>query len=290
MLYYNNWCTLDHFADRIVINAHIIEKDIKNTDFSNIKKSAVIDAISVVGINPVVCLSGGIDSQAVVSIWKEQNFPFTAVTFDFGNNFNQKELFDALSFADFLKIPIKVIKLDVMRFLLRDLDKFSQRYQIASPQFCIHAYFLETIQSLGYTGAVFGGNGFTVVDDVIKFQLTRAQLLDLENYSQISGFPVIPSFLSFDRDLCLDLLLSTDSINSNDNTIHKARYQSKIKCYRSLDLKIIPQSNKKTGFEELKEYYNSINNSGWAFERDFRAPLLKNYPEKTIDTHLNLLI
>jgi hypothetical protein len=290
MLYYKDWCTLNHFEDRIVINAHLAEKDIKNKSFSGIKKSSVDNAVSVVGTNPVICLSGGIDSQAAINIWKEQDFPFTAVTFDFGNNFNQKELFDAVSFADFLKIPIKVIKLDIMRFLLRDLYEFSQRYQMASPQFCVHAYFLETIRSLGYTGAVFGGNGFTIVDDVIKFQLTRVQLLDLENYSRISGFPVIPSFLSFDRDLCLDLLLSTDNINSNDTTIHEERYQNKIKCYKSLDLKIIPQESKKTGFEELKEYYNSINNSVWAFERDFRLPLLKNYPEKIIDTNLNLLI
>jgi len=286
MLYYNDWCTLAHFDDRIDIDVRIGKNAVSNKSFFEIKRIAVENSLTVVGSNPVLCLSGGIDSQAMINIWKEQKYPFTVVTFDFGNNFNQSELSDALVFADFLKIPVQVIKLDIMRFLVRDLIEFSKKYQMASPQFCVHAYFLETIRSLGYTGAVFGGNGFTVVDNEIKFYLTRAQLLDLENYSQISKFSVIPSFLSFDQDLCLDLLVATPNISSDPSTIHKERYQSKIESYKALGLKIIPQDNKKTGFEQLKDYYNSKNGSYWAFERDFRAPLLANQPEVSVETQI----
>ena len=138
MLYYDDWCTLDYSKSRIVINAHI--KEIKNKLITDINRDAVSNSISVVGLNPVLCLSGGVDSQAMVNIWKNYDFSYTAVTFDFGNNFNQTELSDALSFADFLKIPVKVIKLDIMRFLSRDLLDFSQKYQMASPQFCAILY------------------------------------------------------------------------------------------------------------------------------------------------------
>ena len=312
MLYDKDWCILNYLEDKIEIDVKLIEEDIHrvlSTDLSLIKQRAVERAYEFVGMNPVICLSGGIDSQAMLNIIHDQNLPYTAITFDFGNGFNSQELEDAKRFAEFFNIDLKIIKLDVMRFLYTDLYEFAGKYNLTSPQFAVHCYFLEVIKSLGYTGAIFGGNGFLLNQDSVEFSLNDAQLLDLEKYSQISQFKVIPSFLSFDRDLCLTLSLSTsitppdiEPINPFNKTdfdpvtrtikqiirVSEAdRYTSKIKSYEKLGCKLIPQSNKKTGFEQIKEYHNSLNDSHWAFDREFRLPLRQRMPEILITTKID---
>jgi hypothetical protein len=310
MLYFDNWCTLTYHTRQIDINVHLSRDDIirtTNTKLELLKKNAVKNALSYVGNNPVICLSGGIDSQTVLSIFNECNSPFTAVTFDFGNNLNAEELANAQSFADLYKIPLTVIKLNIMRFLLRDLDDFSSAYRIISPQFAVHAYFLETIKSMGYTGAILGGNGFTIENQFMKFNLSDAQLLDIENYSCVSGFNVIPSFLSFDKDLCIALAMKTPSIEFDkdlklvfdpvDKVLklskilsNKDRYELKIQSYQNLNCKIKPQSIKKTGFEEIKQFYNTQHNSDWAFETAFRFPLRTRIPECVVKTVIDSVL
>ena len=304
MLYFNDWCTLHYYPKEIKIESHVTQDDIvriTNTDISSIKQNAVNQSIEYVGNNPAICLSGGIDSQSVLSIFDKCNVPYTAVTFDFGNNLNARELVDAQSFATLYNIPLKVIKLDIMRFLLRDLDEFSKKYKIISPQFAVHAYFLETIKLLGYSGAVLGGNGFIVEKLSMRFGLSDAQLLDIENYSKISKFNVIPSFLSADKDLCILLAMNTplvaaenkmklifdpvDRVLVSDSIISEAdRYASKIKSYQNLNCKLKPQTIKKTGFEEIKNFYNTQQCNVWAFEKDFRFPLRSRIPEYLIKT------
>ena len=311
MLYNNNWCKLEYLEDKINIIISLTEEDVirvKHTPLEHTKLKAVMSAAKVVGDNPVICLSGGIDSQALLHIWHEQKIPYTAVTFDFSNGFNSKELSEAQQYADSLDIPLKVIKLDVMRFLSRDLKEFAKEYNILSPQFAVHAYFLETIRKLGYTGAVFGGNGFSPLPDSLSFRVTETQLLDLEKYSEKSNFPVIPSFLNFDKDLCIALALVTPPVDKYDDawsldpatkikfdpTIRSLipnieiaeddRYNSKAQSYKSLGCKIIPQDTKKTGFEQIKDYYNSLNNTYLAFDRDFRMPLRVRSPELVTTT------
>lgn len=307
MLYFNDWCTLHYYPNEIKIESHVTHDDIvriKNADMFLIKQNAVRKAVEYVGNNPVICLSGGIDSQATLSLFEECNIPYTAITFDFGNNLNAQELADAHAFADFYNIPLKIIKLDIMRFLLRELDEFSKKYRIISPQFAVHAYFLENIKATGYTGAVLGGNGFIVEESSIRFNLSDAQLLDIEHYSQVSNFNVIPSFLSCDKDLCILLAMNTPAVEVEDKiklifdpvdrglvpakiVSGKDRYASKIKSYQNLNCKLKPQTDKKTGFEEIKNFYNTQQFNVWAFEKDFRFPLRLRIPEHSVNTVIN---
>lgn len=312
MLYNDDWCKLEYIGNIININLDIKEDDIYRvlkTPIEEIKRNAILAASKVVGDNPVICLSGGIDSQTLLYMWREQSIPYTAVTFDFGNDFNSQELSDARRYADFLNIPLKIIRLDIMRFLSRDLKEFSKKYNLLSPQYAVHAYFLETIRELGYTGAVFGGNGLVPTEGSLDFRLAEPQLLDLEKYSNLSGFPMVPSFLNFDKDLCIALALVTplneydynpvDPITTitYDPTIRslvpvveisaEIKYQSKIQSYKKIGCQIIPQDSKKTGFEEIKDYYNSLNGNHLSFDRDFRLPLRFKSDEFVVRTIIN---
>jgi hypothetical protein len=71
MLYSNNWCRLEYLQDLINICVDITEEDIHRVSclpLNKIKKNAVEKAYQVVGNNPVICLSGGIDSRLLLNL------------------------------------------------------------------------------------------------------------------------------------------------------------------------------------------------------------------------------
>ena len=53
------------------------------------------------------------------------------------------------------------------------------------------------------------------------------------------------------------------------------RYSNKISSYKNLGLDVVPQIEKKTGFEQLKNIINGSMSDVWGFERKFRGPLLQ---------------
>ena len=56
---------------------------------------------------------------------------------------------------------------------------------------------------------------------------------------------------------------------------NEARYQAKVLGYQKHGFDIIPQDQKYTGFELVKDYFAEKYNDGWAFEKKFRMPLEK---------------
>ena len=278
MLYYNDWCSIESGDGvfNIVVKTNIDDIiRIDNTPLDDIKLQATLRASSVLGSNPVICLSGGIDSQAMYHIW-HKDIPVTVAVFEFEHGQNSEEVKDAQRFADKFQIPIKKIKLDVMKFLHFDLINYGKKYHCCSPQFAVHCFFLNTLKEQGYTGAAFGGNGPVIDFSGVYFSQTKAQLFDLENFNQ-PGFTVIPTFLAFDQDLCLKLSLATPLMeNVQDINLRlRHRYSNKISSYKNLGLDVVPQIEKKTGFEQLKNIINGSMSDVWGFERKFRGPLLQ---------------
>lgn len=301
MLYFNNWCSVTETEQHTIIKVNSTAEDVirANSCFTHeLSKQATQRAVEYLGPKPVFCMSGGIDSQAAYQLWDKQ-YPIEVVIFKFANDLNLEEVNDAVNYVTAHNIDYKLISLDIERFLSFNLITFARSNKLLSPQFAVHAFFLDHLKSLGYTGAVFGGNGFFVEPDRVYFNLTSAQLLDLENYSINSNFNVIPSFLSFDQDLCLKLAVNTpinfDAMalepdwhilpEERQMTLNReTRYANKISSYQNLNLAIVPQSEKKHGFEQIKDYYASKYNDLWTFDRHFRWPLRKNRSNNEITT------
>jgi len=286
MLFYDNWCRSELFEDGLHVHAFITMDDIdriQSTSLDLISKNATKIASTYLGNNPALCLSGGIDSQAMIGLW-DKDVQYTAVIFQFENNLNEEEVEDAVNFAQSRDIPFKVIKSNVLRFLTHDLIDFGKTHNMSSPQFATYAHYICKLKDLGYTGAALGGNSFVIYNNWVLFASSKAQLTDIENFSLKSKIPCIQSFLGFYKELCIKVALSCGTIRENTSD---DRYVNKIDNYLRLGLDIVPQLTKRTGFEQLKKYYNNDKYEG-AFEIDFRAPLYyynRNFQSLTFMNH-----
>jgi len=290
MIFYNNWTAINTGKDIISLNPSITLEDIDAagiSSISQISKEVTKLAGAHLGRNPALCLSGGIDSQAAYQLW-DKEFPIEVVIFEFENNLNFNEVLDAVRFAEKNSIDYKIVKLNVRHFLNSELDHYAQKYKLSSPQFAIHCKFLSLLKEQGYTGAVFGGNSMVVERDRVYFSLRKAQLVDLNNF-ETETFKVIPNFLSFNKLLCLKLILNTPVMDHSDDTtmLLTRRYENKIRTYTNLNLYIIPQSNKKTGFEQLKKYYEIVSSTPDAFDIKFRVPLYRQHPDLKTVTNID---
>lgn len=288
MIFSNNWCEIGH-GDIIEIKPRISKADLEqaiHTDLSLIKEQVSKSVTDYLGSNPVLCLSGGIDSQAAFHLW-DKSYPLSVVVFEFESNLNLQEVSDAVRFAEHYNIDLKRVKLNVTRFLNTELIEYADQYKISSPQFAVHCKFLDELKKMGYTGAMFGGNSFVVEGTKVYFSLTKAQLLDLDNFTS-DQFRVVPNFLGFDKTLCLKLTLNTSILEYSEDSkiLLTRRYQNKIETYERLALGIISQRTKKTGFEQIKKYYGKIYNDPEAFENRFRVPLSRKYPNFSTKTIL----
>jgi hypothetical protein len=122
-----------------------------------------------------------------------------------------------------------------------------------------------------------------------------AATMNFIEYSRINEFPAMGNFLGYSPELAwtlgmLSFPLSSPDDNDNSknnnnysqqefNQVHNERYQQKISAMTRHGLRIIPQSQKFTGFELVKDYFaEKAGGDGWAFERNFRHPLEKLFP------------
>ena len=291
MNYFNDWCVVGPNKTDIVCSTDLDRLlQINEQSLSEIRKNSTTQALTIVGNNPVLCLSGGVDSQAAYKLWDHSVHPITPVIFKFSNNFNSHEVSDALNFCNTYAINPVVIELDVLRFLEFNAITYAKKFNISSPQFAVHCHFLDKVKELGYTGAVFGGNSFVISQSRSFFHITSAQLSDIENWSA-NNLPIILGYLNFTESLCLKLALNTPVIDLEfDNhselpvetidLIEHLRYQNKIDCYKNCNIGVIPQESKKTGFEYIKKFYAEQYNNPWTFELKFRYPMYSNNPNK----------
>jgi hypothetical protein len=302
MLFLDNWCSYTKELDNVNIYVHSTVADVElaqATPVSVMAAQATKKLAEYLGSKPAFCLSGGIDSQAAYQLWDKQ-YPIDVIIFEFSNELNSDEVRDAVHYAKTYGIDYKIVTLDVERFLSFNLIDFARQHCLLSPQFATHAFFLDHLKKLGYTGAVFGGNGFLIQESKVDFNASTPQFLDIENYGR-SGFNVISNFLGVDQNICLKLALNTSKIPDFDTTYlngavppdvykekyeehKKNRYQNKINSYRNLGLKIIPQEEKKHGFEQIKDHYRKKYNDLLVFEKFFRLPLQFNGKTKGVNT------
>lgn len=291
MIFADQWAQIDLEVDPINIVLDLNADDITTVmdlDLDTIRYTATTQALIHLGHRPVFCLSGGIDSQAAYLLWYSQTSSIDIAVFEFDYGLNQDEVNDAVKFAEKYGLKINRIKYNVLRFLEHELKSYAEAHNISSPQFAIHCKFLNILREQGYTGAVFGGNGLVIESQNVYFSSTRAQLLDLNNFEN-TGFAVIPNFLSFNKFLCIKLALCTPLLPHTDNIKDQlaARYQNKISTYHNLNLNVLPQTEKKTGFEQLKDHYNNRHKDPLYFEKNFRLPLYRMTPNLMTQTQVD---
>jgi hypothetical protein len=235
------------------------------------------------GKRPVLCLSGGVDSQAMIQCWQEAGLAFDIAIMVFKNGLNQQDVEHARLYCSTYVQDRNVIEIpfDIISFLNRESYNVGIKYQCNSPQFAAHFQFFDVLRELGYTGICAGGDAPFRFENVWHYDLHLNTNCAFINYSQQNNFPVIGNFLGHDQSLAWSLAFLTNNLEEGsvlqDSSwiieMEKTRYLQKVTSYQMHGLHVIPQSQKYTGFELVKDYYGEKHKDGWAFEKKFRYPL-----------------
>lgn len=289
----NRWLTftdiLNPFAECITYNVNLdvdffasLKLDSEST--LQYRISAAKSAAAQLGDNPVLCFSGGVDSQAMLQCWREAGLKFDVAIMEFENNLNKHDVSIALEYCNAHGIEPIILNLKVIQFLTRDCIELGTKYKCTSPHFITHYKMFDMLRNLGYTGICCGGTAFARNHTEWGPVPSAAQSNYIE-YSNQNQFPVIGNFLGYDPNLCWSIALLTPEHDVEWATrypriiedANSVRYAAKVVGYRKHGFDIIPQENKYTGFELIKEYFEEKFNDGWAFEKMFRIPLQKKF-------------
>ena len=242
---------------------------------------------STLGNNPALCLSGGVDSQAMVLAWQEAGLSFDTYILRFNNELNKQDYDHAIDFCRINNVSYHVINFDVVTFLSRDNYNLGIKYKSGSPHFNVHYKLVELLRDRGHTGVCFGGLTPTknLNDWGKNFDKNAFHFVSIQDVFEI---PVQSSFLSFYPQLSWAVTLLTKSFDEvheveNGRTAKEflklidIRYPLKVAGYIKAGFNVIPQATKYTGFELVKKYYEEITGDGWTFEKRFRYPLAKMF-------------
>lgn len=301
----DNWCVGQRLNDRHwwsirpgVVDADLLEPSL--AAFKSYRVDAANRLLDTMGSRPVLAVSGGVDSQAMLQSFYETGRSFDIASLVFKGSLNQHDIEFAEQAAARWGKKLYLIELDVMQFLLRELDNYADRYQCNSPQFACHHWFYEQLIEQGFTGIVAGGDAWTpVTDGSWRWACTMARCAWL-TFARVNNFTLHGNFLAstwqlnFSLGACYDPTPDLDRLaeENKDNfgefsrQMIVDRYQQKLTAFRRFGFDIVPQSNKFTGFEKVKEYFIQKTNDHWAFERRFRWPLELRWKEIPIGVQI----
>ncbi len=208
-------------------------------------------------------VSGGADSQSMLYAWLHSNKPFIANAVEYtinGQVFNDHDLVDLKIFADNNNIDIVYHKFEIDKFLENDLKDMAIRYECISPQICTHMKMSEMILD----GTIIFSGNFGAASQFYDYTI-----FGLHRYALWSGRNIIPFFFLHDKELA-GAVTSTKTFDEIDVTVpdkfnnsnfHRKRYLAhleKIDLLTNHGFKIIPQETKMSGFEKIKDYYDSF--------------------------------
>lgn len=194
-------------------------------------------------------LSGGIDSQSLLYYWNKSgvdSFVPTHIRYVHeGKWYNShdypcyKHLYPHLTFLE--------IETDPMYFFENELLDYAYTYTCTSPQLCLHMKYRELVTggTLIYSGTI-----------ASSFLTLNTTILGVHRYQERTKTNVIPNFFQSTR------ALYDECVRIETSGIHDKKWGYEGKCTElrnRLQLPLIPQLQKTTGFESIKDYYDLHN-------------------------------
>lgn len=250
------------------------------------------------GDKPALCLSGGIDSQAMVQCWKEAELDFDVIILTFKNELNVQDSNHAKLFCDQNNIKYVEIELDIVSFLIRENMEIGDKYKSNSPHFNTHYKLAEILFKRGYTGVCCGGStpynhldhyGYNFAQNPFHFLKIQDKFEGVFQGSFLSFYPELTWATAFLTDPFVEEVIVNNKHDGmrtweHEQRMNHIRYLQKIDGYRRTGFNIIPQETKFTGFELVKKYFEEQTGDGWTFERKFRYPLTMKH-NKDVHTY-----
>ncbi len=187
-------------------------------------------------------LSGGIDSQAMLYSWYLSKVPFNTFSGVYNFDLNSHDLENLKLFSSQFNIDINFVHFDLFNFLKNEYSEYALNYRCGSPHICTYMKMSEMVSS---GTCIFSGN--FILDPRIFIDRNN---WGLYKFAKKTNKPLVGFFFSETEELAYSFLPSI-KVNQIAN-----QTSARIQAYQSNGFPVIPQIEKYTGFEKVKEYYD----------------------------------
>lgn len=245
-----------------------------------------------IGQDVVLCLSGGVDSEAMLWSFIAAEVNFKCIFMRFENDLNDYDLVDNVELCKKLGVEFSYYDVNIRDFYESEkYYQYGQKYRCQSPQLAAHLHLINAIK--GYP--VLAGNPLEIyaIDKNIVHNIPGDLHCTYLRFFVQNNRAGAPYFFLYTPELCYSFLhgeimqelLYFARLGADVNFF----YELKCLIYRDAGFNIKPRSDKFTGFEKLRKLYDKLDNSthGQAFDLRFRAPLVQLNPLPT--EHLQIV-
>lgn len=193
-----------------------------------------------------LCLTGGVDSQAMLYSWILSGKKFNTFSAVYNQNLNFHDLENLIQFSVNYNIPINFYNFDLINFLFNEHEKYALTYRCGSPHMCVFMKFIEIINQ----GTVIFSGQFQRHE--YKHEFVDKNNFSIYRYAETTSRSVVPWFFLETAEIF------SSFANLNDNRIgdHLIEYEKKYKTYQLNGFPVLPQPQKLTGFENIKDYFD----------------------------------
>lgn len=198
--------------------------------------------------------SGGVDSQAMIYAWKLSGKPFSVVHYSYGNNTEDRETLDAFCAAN--DVEYSVLDFNVRDFITSDeYEQMAIQFDCASP----HIITYMKLASLHSETCIMAGNYLSRHSTSLNWTI-----LGLDRFRSLAKSNFVPFFLCSTPGLAYSFFKHEISIEQNKWKYlpmaigRETGYELKVKAYEFSGFPAIKQSTKLTGFESLKNSYDTV--------------------------------
>lgn len=285
----------NHF--RAAFDSDFSESDVQASDFhflsvgrlQRFPDSPFAEAVRAAGYigevlpQPVLCLSGGLDSEAMALAFMAANVPFTAATMNLDNGTNNYDIEVARDFCRRHNIALQEIHLPALDILQsgRQLE-IAEAYRTLSPERALFVLFLSQIKG----DPVLAGEILRKesLNGSVNFFCPKDRDLCYWRYFQKSRRKGIPYFHYYTPELTFSFLAHTRMGKKEFSAVDwtgrpQEFYQHKRQTYLEAGFPVedTPLRRQKWhGYEGLKIKFDQQHGSTQAYNAAFRMPLEEN--------------
>ncbi len=236
------------------------------------------------GSKVTLCLSGGLDSEAMAMAFLRSGVSFDVTTLRFANDLNVNDIGRASEFCKKHNITQNFIDLDVVKFFEeKKYLNYVDPYFCPSPEIATQLWFAEQIKQ----PFVWGGEAFRmfVKDGMPSLQAVSEVEAVIYRFIEKKKLNAVPNFHFFTPELAWAFFnVSTHYKNKFfENDRLPLFYEEKLSFYRTCGFPLEANANRSLklhGFESLKNYFDTqvFSGQGKTYNEYFRIPVIKKYP------------
>lgn len=232
---------------------------------------------------PLLCLSGGLDSEAMAMAFLAAAVPFEVITLRFEKALNFAEIRHAESFCREFGIKQQFVDLDVVDFFeQKKYESYLDKYYSHSLEVCAQLWFLDQIKRpfvwAGEAFRLFVKNGQPEVQAVSELEAVVYRFIKYKKLKAIPNFHFYSSELAW--AFFSESLHTRGLVYEDDHD--PAHYIEKLNFYRAcgFDIREIPERKHKLhGFEMVKNYFDfKLAPQGLSYNEIYRLPFMERYP------------